>query len=120
MAIQQYMGTIKVIFCSILVFHILVVVSSEEKKTQEELISQLFDPTSGLLTEDTVRLISLLNYYRYIYIYIYMYMDSEIGYSFMTTGKGVMDHMLGRFDSIKERSRRFQLVPPKGILQKQQ
>jgi len=56
MGIQQFMGIIKVIFCSILVFHILGVVSSEEKKTQEEFISQLFDPTSGLLTEDTVRL----------------------------------------------------------------
>jgi len=66
MAIQQFMGiTTKVIFCSILVFHILAVVSSEEKKTQEEFISQLFDPTSALLTEDTVRLISLVNYCRY-------------------------------------------------------
>lgn len=45
-----------------------------------------------------------------------MYIDSEIGYSFMTTGKGIMDHLFRRFDSIKERS----LMPPKGILQKQQ
>ncbi|KAH1202814.1 hypothetical protein GmHk_17G049186 [Glycine max] len=29
------------------------IVSIEEKKTQEEFISQLFDPTSGLLTQDT-------------------------------------------------------------------
>ncbi|KAG4971894.1 hypothetical protein JHK85_038315 [Glycine max] len=29
------------------------VVSIEEKKTQEEFIGQLFDPASGLLTEDT-------------------------------------------------------------------
>lgn len=53
MAIQQYMGIITVIFCIILAFNIMAVVSIEEKKTQEEFIGQLFDPASGLLTEDT-------------------------------------------------------------------
>jgi len=61
MAIQQYMGIITVIFCIILAFNIMAVVSIEEKKTQEEFIGQLFDPASGLLTEDTVRLNSLVN-----------------------------------------------------------
>ena len=67
MAIQQYMGNgiIKVIFCIILTFNIMAIVSIEEKKTQEEFISQLFDPTSGLLTEDTVRLTSLVKLYVY-------------------------------------------------------
>ncbi|KAG2371848.1 Formin-like protein [Vigna angularis] len=54
------MGIIKVIFCSILVFHILVVVSSEEKKTEEEFIRQLFDPSSGLLTEDTAKVLWII------------------------------------------------------------
>ncbi|WVY99541.1 hypothetical protein V8G54_025611 [Vigna mungo] len=54
---QFEMGIKKVIFCSILVFHVLVVVSSEEKKTEEEFIRQLFDPTSGLLTEDTAKVL---------------------------------------------------------------
>ncbi|CAJ1956818.1 unnamed protein product [Sphenostylis stenocarpa] len=60
MGIQQYMGIIKVIFCVISVFQILAVISNEEKKTQEELISQLFDPTSGLLNEDTAEVLRIV------------------------------------------------------------
>ncbi|RDX74526.1 Formin-like protein 5, partial [Mucuna pruriens] len=57
MAIQQYMGIIKVIFCILLVFNIMAVVSIDDKKTEEEFIRQLFDPTSGRLTEDTAEVL---------------------------------------------------------------
>lgn len=63
MAIQQYMGVIKAIFCIVLVLNIVVAFSiEEEKETQEEFLSQLFDPASGLLDEDTVRLIVICVY----------------------------------------------------------
>jgi hypothetical protein len=60
--IQQYMDVIKSTFCLVLVLNIVGVISIEEKKetTDEEFISKLFDPVSGLLDEDTVRLTSLV------------------------------------------------------------
>jgi hypothetical protein len=60
--IQQYMDVIKSTFCLVLVLNIVAVISIEEKKetTDEEFISKLFDPASGLLDEDTVRLTSLV------------------------------------------------------------
>jgi len=59
--IQQYMGVIKCIFCIVLVLNIVAAISIEEhKETDEEFITQLFDPASGLLDEDTVRLTSLV------------------------------------------------------------
>lgn len=50
------MGVIKASFCIVLVLNLVAAISIEEKKeAQEEFLSQLFDPTSGLLDEDTVR-----------------------------------------------------------------
>lgn len=62
MYIQQYMGVIKATFCIVLVLNFVAAVSIKEKKeTQEENLSQLFDPASDLVEDDTVRLASLIN-----------------------------------------------------------
>lgn len=59
--IQNYMGVIKSVFCIVLVLNIVAVISIEEKKeTEEEFVGKLFDPASGILDEDTVRLTSLV------------------------------------------------------------
>lgn len=58
--IQRYMGVIKSVFCIVLVLNIVEAISIEESKETEEFITKLFDPASGLLDDDTVRLISLV------------------------------------------------------------
>lgn len=63
MVIQQYMGVIKSTFCIVLVLNIVaavVTINVGKKETEDEFITQLFDPASGLLDEDTVRLASLV------------------------------------------------------------
>ncbi|KAK7272459.1 hypothetical protein RJT34_29066 [Clitoria ternatea] len=58
MAIQQYMGIIKAIFCIVLVLNIVAAVNIEEnKETQEEFLGQLLDPGSGMLDEDTAEVL---------------------------------------------------------------
>ncbi|XP_061341824.1 formin-like protein 5 [Gastrolobium bilobum] len=55
MAIQQYM---KASFCIVLALNIVATLSIVEKTaTQEEFLSQLFDPASGLLDEDTAEVL---------------------------------------------------------------
>lgn len=61
MAIQLFMGVTKASFC-ILLFLLLIPAGSlkESEETQDDFLSQLLDPTSGLLDDNTVRLDSLV------------------------------------------------------------